>query len=88
MYGHRNDPEGFHRCLQEFDARCRDLRAALRPDDLLMLCSDHGCDPTTPRPTTRASTRCSSPTRPAARGPAVRHDGEFSDVGATVPRRG
>ena len=57
-YGHRNDPEGFHRCLQEIDAAIPDLRAALGPDDLLVLTSDHGCDPTTPRPTTRASTRC------------------------------
>ena len=47
-YGHRNDPEGFHRCLQEIDAAIPDLRAALGPDDLLMLTSDHGCDPTTP----------------------------------------
>ncbi len=47
-YGHRNDPEGFHRCLQEFDAAIPALRAALGPDDLLVLTSDHGCDPTTP----------------------------------------
>ena len=47
-YGHRNDPEGFHRCLQEIDAAIPDLRAALGPDDLLVLTSDHGCDPTTP----------------------------------------
>ena len=47
MYGHRNDPEGFHRCLQEFDRELPQIRAALRADDLLILCSDHGCDPTT-----------------------------------------
>jgi len=45
-YGHRRDPEGFHRCLQEFDARVPELLAALRPDDLLMITADHGCDPT------------------------------------------
>ena len=37
IYGHRNDPEGFHRCLQEFDAAVPDLLAALRADDLLIL---------------------------------------------------
>ena len=56
MYGHRNDPEGFHRCLQEFDRELPRIRAALRADDLLILCSDHGCDPTTDvdRPLARA----------------------------------
>src|SRR3954466_1065261 len=48
IFGHRNDPGGFHRCLQEFDAPLPALRELLRPDDLLVLTSDHGCDPTTP----------------------------------------
>ena len=48
IYGHRNDPEGFHRCLQEIDARHPRPARALGPDDLLVLTSDHGCDPTTP----------------------------------------
>ena len=30
IFGHRNDPEGFHRCLREFDAALPDLLAALR----------------------------------------------------------
>ena len=48
LWGHRNDPVNFHRCLQDFDRRLPDLLAALRPGDLLVLTSDHGCDPTTP----------------------------------------
>ena len=48
LWGHRNDPVNFHRCLQDFDRRLPDLLDALRPGDLLILCSDHGCDPTTP----------------------------------------
>ena len=47
LWGHRNDPVNFHRCLQDFDRR-RDILDALRPGDLLILTSDHGCDPTTP----------------------------------------
>src|SRR6201985_1539664 len=46
--GHRNDPVNFHRCLQDFDYRLPDLLDALRPGDLLVITSDHGCDPTTP----------------------------------------
>jgi phosphopentomutase len=48
LYGHRNDVEGYARALEAFDARLPDLRAAMRPDDLLVLTADHGCDPTTP----------------------------------------
>ena len=31
LWGHRNDPENFHRCLQDFDRRLPDLLDALRP---------------------------------------------------------
>lgn len=45
-YGHRRDPEGYARALSAFDRRLPELEAALREDDLLMLCADHGNDPT------------------------------------------
>ncbi|MGH3025554.1 MAG: phosphopentomutase, partial [Gaiellaceae bacterium] len=48
LWGHRNDPVNFHRCLQDFDRRLPDILDALRPGDLLIITSDHGCDPTTP----------------------------------------
>ena len=48
QYGHRNDVEGYAGALEEFDAWLPQLRASLRPDDLVMLTADHGCDPTTP----------------------------------------
>src|SRR5215208_3949192 len=48
LWGHRNDPLNFHRCLQDFDRRLPDLLDALRPGDLFVITSDHGCDPTTP----------------------------------------
>ncbi len=68
LWGHRNDPVNFHRCLQDFDRRLPDLLDALQPHDLLVLTSDHGCDPRRLRPTTRASTRsCSSTSRGATR---------------------
>ncbi len=86
-YGHRNDPQGFHTCLQEFDRALPSLLEALRPDDLLILCSDHGCDPTTPstdHSREHALLLAHSP-RWDARG-GRRHDGWFSDVGATCFR--
>ena len=48
LWGHRNDPVNFHRCLQDFDRRLPDILEALREGDLLIITSDHGCDPTTP----------------------------------------
>ena len=48
LWGHRNDPDGFAGALEEFDAGLPGILAALRHGDLLVLTSDHGCDPTTP----------------------------------------
>ncbi len=47
LYGHRNDPAGFARCLEVFDAGLSVIVDALRPDDLLIITADHGNDPTT-----------------------------------------
>jgi len=44
-YGHRNDPVGYARCLEELDAFLPELLEALRPADLLMFTADHGGDP-------------------------------------------
>jgi phosphopentomutase len=82
-YGHRNDPEGFHRCLQEIDAAVPDLLAGLGADDLLVLTSDHGCDPTTPS-TDHSREYALLVAHVPGRESAGRHDGEFADVGATV----
>ncbi len=48
LYGHRNDPEGFARALREWDDTLEAFLLALREDDVLIITSDHGCDPTTP----------------------------------------
>ena len=48
LYGHRNDVEGYARALVAFDARLPEIYAALRPEDMLIITADHGCDPTRP----------------------------------------
>ncbi len=45
-FGHRNDPDGFARCLEAFDRTLGDLLARLTSDDQLILTADHGNDPT------------------------------------------
>src|SRR5438874_451351 len=85
LWGHRNDPVNFHRCLQDFDRRLPDLLEALRPDDLLILTSDHGCDPTT-RSTDHSREHALLLAYVEGRNAAgrIHEDGEFADVGATV----
>ena len=46
LYGHRRDVNGYAKALEELDAMMPTVMAALRPDDLLILTADHGCDPT------------------------------------------
>jgi phosphopentomutase len=84
LWGHRNDPINFHRCLQDFDRRLPDLLDALRPEDLLILTSDHGCDPTTPS-TDHSREHALLLAYVEGKNAAGRlHEGEFADVGATV----
>jgi len=86
LWGHRNDPVNFHRCLQDFDRRLPDLLEAMRPGDLLILTSDHGCDPTTPS-TDHSREYALLLAYVAGKNAAGRiHEGEFADVGATVNR--
>ena len=84
LWGHRNDPENFHRCLQDFDRRLPDLLDALRPGDLLILTSDHGCDPTTPSTDHSREHALFVAYVEGRNARGRRHDGEFADVGATV----
>ncbi len=96
LWGHRNDPVNFHRCLQDFDRRLPDILDALRPGDLLVLTSDHGCDPTTPSTDHSREHALLLAYVEGRNANGQRHDGEFADVGATVnawlggkaPRRG
>ena len=48
LYGHRNDPAGYARALEAFDAAIPDLEAALPDGAALLLTADHGNDPTYP----------------------------------------
>jgi len=45
-YGHRNDASGYARALETFDGELETLLRTMRPNDLLFITADHGCDPT------------------------------------------
>ena len=44
-YGHRRDPFGYAKAIEDFDARLPEIIACMGPGDMLMLCADHGNDP-------------------------------------------
>ena len=48
LYGHRNDPIGYAKALEEFDGKLPEIMEAMRDDDILIITADHGCDPVTP----------------------------------------
>ncbi len=47
-YGHRRDPQGYARCLEEFDIQLAMLLSRSSDGDLVILTADHGNDPTRP----------------------------------------
>lgn len=46
VYGHRRNPIGYGKAIEEFDLQLEKLLGYLNHDDLLMITSDHGTDPT------------------------------------------
>ncbi|TKJ32683.1 phosphopentomutase [bacterium (candidate division B38) B3_B38] len=48
LYGHRNNAPGYAKALEEFDSVLPGLEEAKHSGDMLIITSDHGCDPTTP----------------------------------------
>ncbi len=45
-WGHRNDPEGYARALEDFDERVPELLEVMGLEDVIVITADHGCDPT------------------------------------------
>jgi phosphopentomutase len=84
VFGHRNDVAGFHGALQGIDKAVGEWLEHLDPErDLLVLTADHGVDPTLPG---TDHTREHVPLLARFAGDGHRHDGPFSDVGASVLR--
>ncbi len=84
VYGHRKDVDGFHAALREIDAATTAWLDLLKPEDLLVLTADHGCDPLHPG---TDHTREHAPLLAVFPGNGGRrHDGPLADVGASVVR--
>lgn len=48
LYGHRRDARGYGAALTEIDSYLGEIMKAMGPEDLLIISSDHGNDPTAP----------------------------------------
>ena len=48
LYGHRRDVDGYAEALEYFDKRLPELLGIMDEDDVVVICADHGCDPTWP----------------------------------------
>ncbi len=45
LYGHRRDVDGYAKALAYFDEKLPEIMGKMRPEDILMITADHGCDP-------------------------------------------
>ncbi|SDI02651.1 phosphopentomutase [Alteribacillus bidgolensis] len=45
IFGHRRDPIGYGKSLEEFDSRLSEVIEKIKEDDLLIITADHGNDP-------------------------------------------
>jgi phosphopentomutase len=85
LFGHRRDPKGYGKALEEFDARLPEVFAKMTQEDLLIITADHGNDPTyhgTDHTREYVPLLVYSPCFTQARELPVRKT--FADVGATI----
>ena len=45
LYGHRRDPDGYARAINEFGIWLPSFLDGMAPEDVLFITADHGCDP-------------------------------------------
>ena len=85
LYGHRRDPIGYGKCLEEFDQKLPEIMEQIGEDDLLIITADHGNDPVhagTDHTREYVPVLLYSPKFKAVKGLAPRQT--FSDLGATI----
>lgn len=86
LYGHRRDPQGYGKALEEYDSRLPEVLGSMTEDDLLIITADHGNDPTyrgTDHTREYVPLLVYSP-RFAGGGKELPLRSTFADIGATV----
>lgn len=84
-YGHRRDPIGYGKALEEFDVRLGEVFDLMNDDDLIMITADHGNDPVHPGTDhTREYVPLLIYHKGIAEGKQLPISKTFADIGATV----
>ena len=84
-YGHRRDPLGYGKCIEEFDNNLGLLINELNEDDLLILTADHGNDPTMPGSDhTREEVPLIMYSKSFTTGKVIEKGDTFANIGATI----
>ena len=84
-YGHRRNPVGYARCIEEFDEELAKTLPLLEKDDLLLITADHGNDPVhhgTDHTREKVPLLVYSPS--LCNGKELEERSSFADIGATI----
>lgn len=85
QYGHRRDPLGYGKALEEFDARLPEILIKLKEHDLFIITADHGNDPVHPGTDhTREFVPLLVYSKRLKNGKEIPIRNTFADIGATV----
>jgi phosphopentomutase len=85
LYGHRRDPAGYARALEEFDGQLEDFCARQPANDLILITADHGNDPTHPGTDhTRENVPLLAVSKSFSVGRSLGTRETFADVAATI----
>lgn len=84
-YGHRRNPLGYGKAIEDFDNQLNELLTKLKDDDLLMITADHGNDPTwTGTDHTREKVPLIMYSKRFKDGKYLEERDSFADIGATI----
>jgi phosphopentomutase len=85
LHGHRNDPGGFARALETFDAVLPAIEETVCPGDMFIVTADHGNDPVTPSTDhSREYVPLLCYTGPGRSGGSLGTRASFADIACTV----
>ena len=85
LHGHRRDPSGYARALEEFDVQLESFCGGLPEGDLVLITADHGNDPTHPGTDhTRENVPLLVVSKRFSHGRSLGMRETFADVAATI----
>ena len=84
-YGHRRNPIGYGKAIEDFDKKLKVLLETINDDDLVMITADHGNDPThTGTDHTREHVPLLCYSKSIVDGKQLNERNTFADIGATI----